>query len=674
MIRLLAHGLIAFIAFVASFGAPAVEPARHADSKLLDAFLKPDNFNRIKLSPDGTYIAISVPIGDRTILSMMRRSDMKLMGTFNMRGKTHVADFWWVSNTRIVLSIAEKDGPLEQPVLTGEMFATDVDGGKQTILTGYRSGEMQTGSHLHKRDDAWVWSRFVARIPGTNDEILAAVTYPNDLGVAATTSLERVNVNTGFRRKVTTSQLAWADFVVDHQARPRFAYGESDAGFLRLYYRDADGNDWQLINDEVTSKQRATPIGFNKDDSLAYLLIDEPEGPSSIYAMDVATGKRERVVRDPRVDPDGEDIILGHDGQTPIAVVFRDGKPRISYLDEQAPEAQFLKSLQDSSFPDEAVEFVNATEDGKLLLFRAYSDTDPGSYYLLNTETKKAEFLVANMDWLNSAALATVKPFEFKARDGMTITGLLTLPHGHAEGAMPMIVNPHGGPYGITDHWGFNGEAQLLAAHGFVVLQVNFRGSGNRGRSFEIAGHGQWGAAMQDDVTDATHWAIDQGYADPHRICIYGGSYGGYAALYGAAREPALYQCAVGYVGVYDLVSLVNQNNIRASNADTNFYDHVLGKDNALLASRSPINLADKIRVPVFLASGGTDQRVDKSQSEDMRARLIKAGNVPQWLAYPTEGHGFYTQEHRTEFYRQLIDFLYLHTGGDAAAANATGQ
>ena len=667
---------LALILLLTSTGAAHAAKAAETptDAAILDAFLKLDSFKQIKLSPDGTYIAITVPQEDKTVLATLKRADLSVVYSFALRGKAHVEDFWWVSNKRLVFSISQKDGRLEEPQLTGELYATDVDGNRQTILTGYRSGEMQAGTHFTARNDTNVYSEYVGRVPGDERYILAAVSHLRNSSSfeGGQTSLDRVDVLSGLRTKLTMVPVVFAGFTLDHAGQARFAAGHDDLGYQRLYYRAKPDGEWQIFNDESKSGVVVSAIGFKADDSVAYLNSQEEDGPNSLYALDIASGQKRLLHRDARVSPSG--VIYAHDDLTPIAVMYSNGKPNAYYLDATAPEARLMTSLQEQSFTDEAVNYVNGSSDGNLSLFRVYSDIDPGSYYLYDASTKKAALLIANMDWLNPAAMAEVKPIEFKARDGLLISGLLTVPRNHGSGPVPLIVYPHGGPTGVHDDWGFNGETQMLAARGYAVLQVNFRGSGNYGRKFMLAGFRQWGAAIQDDITDATHWAIAQGNVDPKRICIYGSSFGAYAALMGAAREPSLYRCAVGYVGVYNLALLRSRGDVGRTKSGRFSLVQELGEDPAELASRSPANLAAQIKIPVFLATGGQDERAPKSHSEQMRDNLTRAGNPPEWLYFPTEGHGYYTLAHQREFYQKMFAFFDRSLGAppaaDAAGAN----
>lgn len=300
--------------------------------------------------------------------------------------------------------------------------------------------------------------------------------------------------------------------------------------------------------------------------------------------------------------------------------------------------------------------------DGSLALVELTGDRMPAEYYLFDNRAKQADLLLRTRDWIDPTRTPERRPIRLKARDGLELHGYLTLPIG-GDGRRPMIVRPHGGPFGVADTWAYDTDSAILAQAGYAVLQVNFRGSGGRGKRFEMAGARQWGRAMQDDLTDAAGWAIREGVADPKRICIYGSSYGGYAALMAVAREPMLYRCAVGHVGVYDLRLLGDSPAWRRSARTEVFIREGVGEQSRLFEV-SPVSLADRIQVPVFLAAGGEDTQAPIRHTTAMAAALRKAGVPVETLYYETEGHGFYTPEHQLELYRRLLAFLERHTVG----------
>jgi dipeptidyl aminopeptidase/acylaminoacyl peptidase len=481
------------------------------------------------------------------------------------------------------------------------------------------------------------------------------------------TRAERMDVRSGRRTPITRAPVRNARFVTDNNGDVRFALGAGVDNVNKLYFRNGEGP-WTLINDETVSNRIEVPLGFSEDNTVAYLQIEHDSGPDSIVAMDIAGGTRKQVLRDDDTDPDH--VIYRTGTSIPVGAVLIDGKPRAEFFDPASGDARQYRSLQ-AAFAGEFPLITSTTSDGKLVLVRTHSDRNPGDFYVFDTVAKKASHLISRRDWFDPAKMAEMRPVAFAARDGLPLKGYLTVPPGSDGKSLPVVVMPHGGPFGIFDAWEFDDDNQFLAAAGYAVLQVNFRGSGNHGRAFRKAGARQWGGKMQDDVTDATRWAIEQGIADPKRICIFGGSYGGYAALMGAAKEPALYRCAAGYVGVYDLPTMHSHGDIQQRGSGETFLREWIGEKDALGAV-SPNRIADRIKAPVFLAAGGEDQRAPIEHSRMMEKALKSAGVPVETLYYPTEGHGFYVEANRREFYARLLAFLNRHIGGTTATAAAT--
>jgi dipeptidyl aminopeptidase/acylaminoacyl peptidase len=281
-----------------------------------------------------------------------------------------------------------------------------------------------------------------------------------------------------------------------------------------------------------------------------------------------------------------------------------------------------------------------------------------GARYLYDVASKKLTKLAEIAPWLPEDDLAEMKPITYKARDGLTIQGYLTLPRGGGKN-LALIVNPHGGPW-ARDSWGYDPEVQFLANRGYAVLQINFRGSTGYGRAFWEASFKQWGKTMQDDVTDGVKYAIAQGIADPKRICIYGGSYGGYCTLAGLAFTPELYACGVDYVGVSNLFTFLKTIPPYWKPMLDMFYEMVGNPetDKVLLAEASPVLHADNIRVPLLIAQGAQDPRVNIDESDQMVAALKKHSVPVEYLVKENEGHGFHNEENRFEFYEAMERFL----------------
>src|SRR5690606_32654644 len=265
--------------------------------------------------------------------------------------------------------------------------------------------------------------------------------------------------------------------------------------YSQLFHRKDDASAWEQINHERSSERVERPLGFAEGDTLAYLRVSQPSGPDRIVALDTVTGERTDVAGDAVVDP--QPVYL-HGGVRPVGAWYLDGKPRLAFFDGHSDEARMQQMLQ-RAFPGAWASVRSSTRDGSLRVVLVQSDVDPGSFYLFDTATANAELLVARDEQIDSTRMAPMAPIQLKARDGVALHGFMTVPPGSDGKSLPMVVMPHGGPIGIFDAWRFDADAQLLAAAGYAVLQVNFRGSGNYGRAFRQAGARQWGGTMQDD-------------------------------------------------------------------------------------------------------------------------------------------------------------------------------
>lgn len=631
----------------------------------VDAFTRNDKFNNIKLSPDGKYLAATVPLDDRTILAILDRASNKVTAIVKLGENVHVQDFVWVNDHRVVLDVAEKYGALDTPQLDGNLYAINAEGGRVTILAGWKSGEEEVGSHIHSKKKENVAAYLVDDLPNDEGRILVGIV---PTGQDPYMRVDVMDVDSGKRVTAVRAPVRNANFVADNLGVVRFAVGADIDNLSKLYYRQDDHSDWKVLNDETDSGIVQVPLGFSADNSIAYIESEQIDGPNVILAYDVANGEETRVLADKEMSP--ATIIRKPGTNIPIGAMFIDGKPKATFFDASSPETRLYRDLE-AAFPGERPYITSATKDGKLYLVRTYSDRNPGDYYIFDPIAMKADHVVSQADWIDPDAMAPMKAIQFTARDGLPIKGYLTLPKGASGKNMPMVVLPHGGPFDVSDDWDYVREVQLLASAGYAVLQPNYRGSGERGREFEHRGATQWGGTMQDDVSDATRWAIQQGIADPSKICIYGASYGAYAALEGVAKEPALYKCAAGYVGVYDLQQLHGEETGKHGAIRTWANDWI-GSDMGVLAAHSPTRQADKIKVPVFLAAGREDPRAPVSHTERMEKALKQAGVPVETLYYDGEGHGFYKPEHRREFYTRLLAFLSRSLGGATAAPATT--
>ncbi len=629
----------------------------------LEPFIADNRINTIQISPNGEHYAMTVPIEGQTGLAITRRSDGKLTGSVRFRRGTHVANFWWVGNDRVVMSLAETFGTRDEPVHTGELWGVNADGSQSRLLVGWRTSDGPAlGTRIGSpRGSNMVAAEVIDLLPGDDKSILVAIRpFTRDPFVRA----EKMDVFSGRRAAVAQLPVPSARFLTDSKGEVRFGLGATSDNYSQLFYRASNRDEWQQLNHERDSGRIETPLGFSPDDRVAYLRVSQASGPDAIMAMDIATGERRQVARDDAFDP----WPIYHDGHgAMIGVRYLTAPTRMAFFDDSSADTRLYRSLA-GAFAGQQVIIASSTSDGRFKVVLVESDIDPGSFYLFDTQEKKAEFLFARSPGIDPTQMSPARAITLKARDGMELHGFLTVPGGGDGKNLPLVVLPHGGPFNQFDDWTFETDTQLLAKAGYAVLRLNFRGSGNHGYAYRQAGARQWGAKMQDDLTDATRWAIAEGVADPARICIYGASYGGYASLMGVAKEPDLYRCAVGYVGVYDLTRW-NSSRVETSRSTQTWRGEWIGSDNAQLAAVSPNRIASRIKVPVFLAAGGEDLQVPFEHSELMEKALKDAGVPVETLYYPKEGHGFYQVEHRREFYQRLLDFLDRHIGAKAATA-----
>ncbi|WGV56527.1 alpha/beta hydrolase family protein [Stenotrophomonas indicatrix] len=632
----------------------------------LDRYLRQEAFADIKISPGGEYVAATVPIEAGTALAIYRIADMKMVGTFRPPRNNHAHTFDWVSNERLLVGMAQKLGVLDRPAPTGELFGINANGKGGELLVGYRTAETGLGTNIKVKPAGMVAAFLTDELKDDDRNVLVAVTPFTD---NAATQIERMDVSTGRRNAVARAPIAQAAFTIDARGEVRFAYGVGPDQKKKLYYRAGASSEWILLHDEALNPRNEAAIGFSADGRLAYLQVEQAEGPDVIVSWDPQSNERRTVLRDEIADP--ARIIHRPGTQVPVGALFMGTTPRTRFFDETSEDARLYRSLETAL--GAPVYITSSTRNGSTVLVESWSGRNPGDFYLYDTLGKRARHLISRSDWIDPAQSADVRAITLQARDGRPLHGFLTVPPGVPMRALPMVVVPHGGPIGVLDDGTYSTETQMLAAAGYAVLQVNFRGSAGYGRAHAQAARKQWGAAMQDDVTDATRWAIEQGIADRERICIYGASYGAYAALMGTVREPGLYRCAAGYVGIYDLPLMYARGDIQSDESGLIYLREWLGRPKDLV-ERSPVNLAAQVGVPVLLAAGREDQRAPVVHTERMEAALKQAGTPVQALYYKNEGHGLYNLANQRDYYGHLLAFLSRSLGGATAQVTAAGN
>jgi dienelactone hydrolase len=534
------------------------------------------------------------------------------------------------------------------------LVAVDFDGKRFQYLYGYENFASSTKGDRYGDDRGY---GSIESVPESRNGHVQIGTYLYDSNRSFLYDIDSVSA---IRKLLAEIPAKGLDFYAQRDGTPRFATGFNDDNQLTVYRRDDATGNWNLLAKDVVGNS-FFPLGFTPDDSEVFASSSTNGEPGALVRESLKTGKRTVLAQDPQ---SSLSLQWNERFSSPFAVVSEVGIPSVRYLDENAPNAKLHQALS-KQFPGSIVRFINFTDDGSKLLFSVYSDRDPGSFYLYDKKTVSAELLFSRAAEIDPEQMAERRPFSFKARDGLVLHGFLTVPKNAdaSKQKIPMVLLPHGGPFGPRDSWDFEEDAQFLASRGYAVLQVNFRGSGGRGDSFIKSGHKQWGLKIQDDLIDGVKAAIEQSNIDAKRICTFGASFGGYSALMLTVREPEMFKCAVGYAGVYDLAYIFKERRVVASKSSTNFFKRTMGTDEAELDLQSPAKLAEKIKVPVWLIHGGKDEVAPVEHALRMRAALIKVGRPPEWTLEEDEGHGFYDAQRRKALYENLEKFLGKHIG-----------
>jgi dipeptidyl aminopeptidase/acylaminoacyl peptidase len=636
-------------------------PALLASPPPLEDFIRHATYSDVRISPTGKYLAMTADRGEVDVLVVLRTADLGVVKINQLPDEKSVGTFAWTSPERLMFNAVKKIGSLERPVGTGEWYGVNADGTQPRPLIFYGSRDAtQRGKTVGVQA-----FNLLDTLDQDDKNVLMAVNYPRTKDGFGTEVVEMDTVS-GRRKSITRAPRENCGIALDRDKQPRFAVcfdDEDDSGkfdtWTELYKRGGDGS-WTLLNRSQDTGKELDIVGTSGDGRI-YATQSDRKGSAAFGVLDPETGAFESLFHDPVSDPGT--YITAADGDTIIGVVTMAGAPKVTLIDEAHPDAKIYQSLA-QSFPGQYVTFSSATQDQRQIVFTVQSDRNPGELYLFDRDKGQARFLMQRRKWLDPEQMASVKPFKFTARDGLTIHGYLTIPKGSDGKHLPMILNPHGGPMGPRDYWGFNTEPQMFASRGYLVMQVNYRGSGGFGKGFMDMAYGNWASGIMNDLIDATRWAIAQGYADKERICIYGGSFGGYSALMAPAREPELFKCTFGYVGNYSAALQMKLSDTSRSESGMKYLLRSYGRTKAEQDAMSPLEQADKIKIPVYLAAGARDPRCPPEHTEAMAEALTRAGNKPEGVIVQSgEMHGYYKEENNHHLYSEMLAFFERHIG-----------
>ena len=589
-----------------------------------------------QVSPDGTRMAYIAPVNN--VLNVW----VGTIGQDNYRPVTQDTDrgvrfYAWAADNQHILYIQDVGGNENW-----RLYATHLQSGETRDLTPFEQ----------------VQARVVARDKHFPNELLVGLNKDNPQAH----DVYHLDLPTGELKQVAQNPGNIVAWLVDAQFKVRGALAASPdgSGSLELLARASEEASWdKLLTWDAEDNQTSGPLGFTLDGRSLYLLDSRNVNAGRLVQMAIATGETRVIAEDP--DYDVASVMNHPDTREVQAVAFEKDRLEWVVLDESIrADFEYLRTLHRGDFA------VSSRDDADAIWIVAFTtDNGPVSYYAYDRASRNATFLFDNQPALNRYTLATMQPFSFNARDGMTIHGFLTLPPGSDGKNLPMVLNVHGGPW-ARDTWGYRPDAQWFANRGYACMQVNYRGSTGYGKHYMNAGNKEWGGKMHDDLVDAVHWAVAQGITDPKKVAIFGGSYGGYAALVGATFTPDVFCCAVDIVGPSSLITLIQTVPPYWRPMISLFHQRVGNPETEeeFLKSRSPLFKIEQIRIPILIGQGANDPRVKQAEAEQIVEAMKSKGIPYEYMLFPDEGHGFAKPENRLKFYAAAEKFLAAHLGG----------
>ncbi|NMR25273.1 S9 family peptidase [Pseudoalteromonas sp. NEC-BIFX-2020_015] len=632
--------------------------ASNINMPVLEAYAKHAQYIDIKLSPGGEYLAAtSRDIEGVISLTVLDLRSNEVISITRGRGNESVSSFSWLNDERLLLTMAREVGSLEKPLPTGELIAMNADGKKMVILTGPRAATKD-----------YRFSSIIDILPNEPEQVLIySVSWSSSEPFI---DLYRMKVSTGRKKGLGRIPMraykgSGVGVFSNKKGEVLAAQGidPSKNNKLILLARNNVDSDWKSVLESYEYEGSFSPLYFLDDDETLIGISDLETDTKAMATFNIKTRKHKVLISHDKADL--SPIISIANGVRGELIGARYqyeqlGSIFLNIVKDKKNQA-IIKSLL-KSFPGQAVRITSATKDNKSMVVMTSSANNPPKFYLYDNVKRKLSVLTPTKPWLNKDIVSETTIITYKSRDGLEITGLLTLPKGKSKN-LPLILLPHGGPHGVKDDISYiNADVKVLSYHGYAVFQPNFRGSGGFGRSFLTSGFRKWGTEMINDMTDGVHSLIKNGVADKERICVYGASYGGYAALQSVINEPDLYKCSIGFVGVYDLDLMFEEGDIPENQSGINFLNQVLPIGESRKA-QSPVHNIDKIKVPVFIVQGEDDVRVPKEHAFRLRKGLEKENSPYEWMMKSGEGHGFYKPENQIELWQEMLQFLNKHIG-----------
>ncbi len=637
-----------------------------SDIPVVDFFKQPA-LQAPSLSPSGQKIAVIVGTssGRKGLAVADIKTPNKFMGVAQFED-ADIRSFAWVNDNRLVFDAVDFQAGLGEQLGSG-LYAVNADG-TDFIWLIERTGNYRVMGNPTKRPLPNRHQLFAVLDDGTDDVIVQRYNFLDNQKVPGSTLLKLNTKTLELRNIISSVPEAAQGWVLDRNAQPRALIASDGKSGIKVQIRIANSSEWTTISqsDQFDSSAGSfEPFAFDYEDQLLVKAkLNNPEKTSALFRYDTKTQTMESK---PFFSLKGFDfegsLIFDSKSKKLLGINYTSDAPGTVWFDES------LKRIQeeiDKQLPNTINEIsCKRCASAQHFVVKVSSDRQSPMFFLLDRSTLKLQLIGAARPWIDAATTAEVDFVRIKSRDGMEIPTYITKPKGN--GPFPTVVLIHGGPHVRGSVWGFNPETQFLASRGYLVIEPEFRGSLGYGDTWFRAGWRQWGLKMQDDMTDTARWAITKGLADPKRVAIAGGSYGGYAAMMGLVKEPSLFKAGLNFVGVTDIELLytIGWSDTAGSTWERFGMPKLIGdreKDIDQFRKTSPLLLASQIKQPVFMAYGEDDLRVPLPHGTKLRDALIKAGNTQvEWNQYANEGHGFLLEKNKVDFYSRMEKFLAKH-------------
>jgi dipeptidyl aminopeptidase/acylaminoacyl peptidase len=664
----MSKNLLRALCAVAVLVLPGVAAAQKKPADIpVETFFRRAEFTNMQLSPDGARLAAVVPLkgrGNLVVIDLASKA-RKVITDF---ASLDVGNFYWVNNNRLCLQVADGQDVSGEFNYRGT-YCIDHDG--DSIRNFTKLGVSDASS----TQDGYRTITPLAQVHDGSGEIIARMT----LRSRYSWDVYRFNTLTGRYQLLTPDSPGDVTrWVLDRNNVPRIAVSQpeirssSQTSVRTVWYRDGADAKWEKLHEtEIVGllelKGSFIPLAFDYDNSTLYVSSNQGGDKNAIYRYDTKARKLgEMLVRHPMIDLDDPTaLVFSHTQKKLVGVRYDAEMPSVAWLD---PAIERLQKSIDAAMSATVNTISLPSETDERALVYARSDVDPGGYYLLDRKKPSVELLAKTREWLDPALMAQRRFIKYKARDGLEIPAWVTIPKGGGKN-LPLIVNIHGGPWARSYsgiEWG-RPEAQFFASRGYVVLEPEPRGSTGFGRKHYASAFKQWGQAMQDDITDGALHLVNEGLVDKDRMCLHGGSYGGYAAAMGLVKDPDLWKCGSPFVAVTDLFLFQNVPYSDISYASYFFqtdFKKVVGDSDAdreMFRKYSPALQADKVKAAVLLTMGSNDVRVPQVHGDSFASALENAGKNVEYVIYKGEGHGYNKDENVFDFYRRLEKFFARH-------------